>query len=368
MWTQDKLDFEPDRCLHLRNKNSSCHECIDVCPSPEALKIKNGVILDRNKCIECMQCTSACPTNVFSDKDEKKQFGKIGNRKHVIFTCKENDQKVNGVDLPCLKQLNLSHLLIAGLKAEKISIFYNKDQCQSCKFYNESIPTYVERLVTTANQIFKPINNIEVQIISSYENDVDKTETEEIFSRRDLLQHIYRNTTEQSIDLITNLLPNFNYEKRKLSEKLPLALERQLLNYVIDEYNTVAELNFSLPNKLLKSAKLKISDNCTLCEKCTAFCPTGALQTVKKDGVAALTEDLKRCVDCGLCKEMCPEHAINYYETISIKDWYNESMLYLHEKKESSCSICGAPIYSGTLCAKCAKKKDKEMELFSFFN
>ena len=65
VWTEEylsgeypnlKMELYSNRCQHCENA-----PCVAVCPT-EASYFKNGLVLiDRDKCVECTHCISACP-------------------------------------------------------------------------------------------------------------------------------------------------------------------------------------------------------------------------------------------------------------------------------------------------------------------
>src|SRR5690606_18060915 len=50
------------------------------------------------------------------------------------------------------------------------------------------------------------------------------------------------------------------------------------------------------------------ADGCTLCLACVGACPTGALQDNPEEPRLRFQEDA--CVQCGLCRNTCPENVI----------------------------------------------------------
>lgn len=51
----------PDRCVVVRNRNSSCTKCIDACIADCITAKGNRLEVDYERCVGCGACTTACP-------------------------------------------------------------------------------------------------------------------------------------------------------------------------------------------------------------------------------------------------------------------------------------------------------------------
>jgi ferredoxin len=80
---------------------------------------------------------------------------------------------------------------------------------------------------------------------------------------------------------------------------------------------------------------------CTLCMACAVACPTDALQA---SGAAPRLEFLEsHCHQCGLCKETCPEGAIDLIPRMLCDVRAVETPALLHEAEPFRCIECGTP-------------------------
>ncbi len=58
-----------------------------------------------------------------------------------------------------------------------------------------------------------------------------------------------------------------------------------------------------------KTVKITINEDwCKACGICVEFCPRDVFGT-KKDGIPTI-EDLRACIECGLCELRCPDFAV----------------------------------------------------------
>jgi ferredoxin len=83
------------------------------------------------------------------------------------------------------------------------------------------------------------------------------------------------------------------------------------------------------------------SDACTLCMACAGVCPSGALSADGKAPRLVFREF--RCHQCGLCRETCPESAIQLVPRLLLDPGAPEKQTVLRETEAFRCVECGAP-------------------------
>ncbi|HIP25846.1 MAG TPA: 4Fe-4S dicluster domain-containing protein [Archaeoglobus profundus] len=82
--------------------------------------------------------------------------------------------------------------------------------------------------------------------------------------------------------------------------------------------------------------KIKINDNCTLCNTCKNFCPSNAIK--KADGKILFIHAL--CIACRLCVQACPENAIDIENVLDFKNLHEQ---VIFEDEMIKCPKCGKP-------------------------
>lgn len=354
-----RLEVNTSRCLHERYKDSTCTKCTAVCPSPKALQVADGVNYDASSCTECMQCVSACPTQVFQNNQLKQQLQATLNRESVAFGCEQVGTKESHVLLPCLAQLELFHLLFAGLNSKNISVWLNETRCEQCTLFRPGMFTHLTGLISTAQSLLaacKPGTRISM----TAETQAEK-EQQQQYSRRELLSLLTAKSKDFSTSAALSMLP-LPGEMVNMREKRTVPGTNRFL------YNLVRRLaedkagDLTLSTKYLKCAKVQVADSCTCCGVCTIFCPTGSLLLeVNEPGEkAVLSQSLSKCVDCGLCREVCPEQAISNEETVLLSDYLSSNPAAIFTRTLVRCKRCGNPALTGDLCDKCARKQRQE--------
>jgi ferredoxin len=77
---------------------------------------------------------------------------------------------------------------------------------------------------------------------------------------------------------------------------------------------------------------------CTLCLACVSICPTGALVDNPERPQVSFVEDA--CVQCGLCKNTCPESVIRLEPRLNFTDEARQPVL-IKQEEPFECIRCG---------------------------
>lgn len=356
-----RIEADMSRCIRQRRKDNSCTRCLDVCPSPSAVELTVNPVFHSAHCLECMQCINVCPTQVFRDKKGKQQLQSFENRKTVTIACERYGNKVHHVTVPCLRQLELFHLLTAAQYTDSINVYMNLETCNGCPLYKENLHQLIKTVIDTAEEWFANVG--ERKAFSVLKEWTPGKEEQQVFSRREFFQVFARQTPTNTLGI---LLPPFPEEKT-FRDKHPLSEEKKLLQYLLSKHVHDLKANVKLPGKHLKSTRLKISDSCNLCGQCVIFCPTGSLELKETDEQGTLMQSVMKCVDCGLCKEVCLQNAVEFEGEVSVLDFCSDTPIPLLVKNSYRCEQCGEAVYSNSICPDCEAKRRIEDEIDGFF-
>src|SRR5690606_41466234 len=85
------------------------------------------------------------------------------------------------------------------------------------------------------------------------------------------------------------------------------------------------------------------TEGCTLCLACVGSCPTGALQDNPDRPELRFQEDA--CVQCGLCKNTCPEQVITLEPRLNFTAAAREALVVTSEEP-FHCVRCGKTLGS----------------------
>jgi ferredoxin len=100
-------------------------------------------------------------------------------------------------------------------------------------------------------------------------------------------------------------------------------------------------------------------DVCTLCLACVGACPTGALRDNENLPQLSFAEDA--CVQCGLCKNTCPEKVITLEPRLSFREEARTHQV-VKEEQPHLCIRCGKPFATqSSMLRTIDKLKDHSM-------
>ena len=163
------VTLEGSRCLHSKDRFSTCELCFDICPS-NAIKEGKPPNLNEKDCTDCKACLPCCPVGAFQGNDSVKDLFTCLTRletQSVEILCQENDQKQSGLSESgtgvsikgCLAGLGAgTYITIFSLGIEEIIL--RMDACQDCR-WNKLIPTITEQ-ANLAKKILGAWNKSEI--------------------------------------------------------------------------------------------------------------------------------------------------------------------------------------------------------------
>ncbi|MGH8721942.1 MAG: 4Fe-4S binding protein, partial [Burkholderiales bacterium] len=124
---------------------------------------------------------------------------------------------------------------------------------------------------------------------------------------------------------------------------LALGGKRSLIQLALDHLHTeapepVPQIALA-PGAPFGSVTVRV-EGCTLCLACVGACPTGALQDNPERPQLRFQEDL--CIQCGLCKNTCPENVITLEPRFNFAPEARVAQV-VKEEEPFACIRCGKP-------------------------
>jgi Fe-S-cluster-containing hydrogenase component 2/flagellar biosynthesis/type III secretory pathway chaperone len=401
----EKINFEnislsKKLCPNVRYRKV-CNLCEKYCPS-KAIQLSRDIEINVEHCTGCGICASVCPNGVFelvekSDKDILKEINKqLATNQSIKFICNKcngvlGSVKISRKDLkdsrakkcgfivvPCLGRVQETFVLYAFRTGAK-SVEFATEYCdKDCICFPEATDI-IKQTLGFSNQLIKVLNaeshEMDNKIIfESQRLKLNKKKKLNLISkvdsstrRRFLLDGINTGVVEAlnmtlSLNLKKNKKKNKNVEEiSHWYQSLP-AKRFFLLNLlkIKNPQQNVLERRSSkvLPIRLpFSNVKIKPA-SCQACYTCTVVCPTGALAHVDLDTNDIIYFSFGKCTGCGVCYLACPEHAIEYENSVDLgKINDNAVVLIKHPKKK--CDNCGTmfvPTTDMSLCPQCSKR------------
>ncbi len=123
------------------------------------------------------------------------------------------------------------------------------------------------------------------------------------------------------------------YEPVKLEDMSNRAVFLALIESLSAKTNKLPDVK--LPSK--EFGFVTISSTCTICDACTGVCPTESI--LKDENKIIFNHGM--CINCGLCKEACPEHAIEVVGMLDTARLLSNEKLVLASSNPMYCARCG---------------------------
>lgn len=350
------IDYDESICAHFSAGITGCTRCIDHCPTgaitPDT--VNERVSLDPYICAGCGTCASVCPT---------------GAAKYTLPAGDGLYQRLRTV---------LRTYLAAGGKKAKAPQILVHDQ----GFGSEMIDAMARGGGgLPANMLPFALNQV-TQVGLDFLLSASAYGAERVLVLVGPAQADEKAGLESEIALAEAVLDGLGYGKERFAivdYTDPAALEDRL--YGLDGLAPLPNADFlglgrkrSVMNlalaDLYKAAPNKVDtldlpegapfgtlevdvEGCTLCLACVGACPTGALKDNEDKPQLSFAEEA--CVQCGLCKNTCPEKVITLVPRLSFLE-AARSYQVIKEEEPFECIRCGKPFGTRSTIENMLKK------------
>jgi ferredoxin len=342
------IQVNNELCALTANTLDGCRRCLDVCPADAISVIAQQVNIDAHLCHGAGGCASACPTSairygfpqpvLLMDTlqrllDGYRQAGGVAPL--LLLHDAESNALVEQL-LPQLPghylPLQLEELASAGIELWLSAIAAG---CAGVRLLDEgvqpaSIAAVLETELSVANQLLRGLQlpvSIERLTQSQLLSQADEIELPQLTPVARL--HSGADKRQQLSTAMTHL-----YQQQSATNALP----EQLAVTKGAPYGSV----------LIDSAA------CTLCNACSATCPTGALTSGGDSPCLSFTEDA--CVQCGLCTQACPEQALSLQPRYLLDPRRRTEPRVLKQEEPFRCISCGDAFATQSVVAMMVEK------------
>ena len=332
------IDYDEKICAYSRATIKGCTRCIDHCPTSAIKPDGDKVEFDPYVCAGCGTCASICPTGAAHYNlpagetlikrlriQLKTYIGAKGKTPCILVHDQVFGEDVinliarNGNGLPSniipfsvnqVTQVGLDFLLAASAYgAERVLLLlpFSKNDEQEILNKELNLAELILDGLGYGKNHFEIITSMDPETIENKFYSLDKV----------------------------NSMPNADF--------LPLGRKRSVMSLALAEIHKYAPKpvdSISLPNNAPFGTVIIDTNGCTVCLACVGACPTGALRDNEEKPQLSFIEN--SCVQCGLCKNTCPENVISLEPRISFLGSANEALV-IKEEQPFECIRCGKP-------------------------
>lgn len=340
-----------DRCLAVRNRNSSCRRCTEACIADAIDIVGNELYLDASACVSCGVCTSVCPTEALaplkptdSELADAMARSAAGNDGVAVIVCarmaaKRLSDPALYAEVPCLGRMEES-LLVALVSKGASQVFLVDGTCGTCKY--GACSEFVNDIVRSANALATAMgSSVHVVRTSSMPEFMLADSTEGLIgsTRRGFFREAAGAARETALTAAKTTLS----KELGLGES-PATIGERLR---VDEDGLMPQLNMPRHDVLINAmdaigspvteslesrrfANVEIdAGKCNACGMCVVFCPTRALRRdiegadVRPSVLKAIEFSAADCVQCGLCADVCWKGALVVSPTVSTSQLFD---------------------------------------------
>ena len=333
------VTFITDLCAHSRSQIVGCHRCLDLCPTSAIAPAGDHVAIDDKICAGCGQCAAACPTGAASYA-----FPPADALMSKLRTLLTVYRDAGGVS-PVLLIHDEDHgggLIDAlarhgdGLPANVLPFAVNETTQIGLELLAAAFAygAAAVRVIMRAKPRHDPAGLYNTIALA-----------EPILAGLGLQGQRLATIETDDPFMLGEALRGFEEGEPVTcpSGFLPVGGRRDLQRFALRELHRAAPRSIdmiALPAGAPFGAVEINVEGCTLCLSCVSACPTGALSDDPDQPLLRFTEDA--CVQCGLCKAICPEKVISLVPRVAFGDTATAPRL-LKEEEPFPCIRCGKP-------------------------
>lgn len=326
-----------DRCVSVRNRNSTCRKCVHICQTQAIEVSANEIHLDASLCMACGACTSVCPTEALvplkpTDAELSRAAAKAASmlEGHAVFACARISSKHLAdpslyAEVPCLARMEESILLsLVAHGANRVTLV--DGVCDTCK-YRSCVPS-INDTVTFVNELIEAQGgNVRVERVSEFPQVLLADDTRGLFgsTRRGFFADAAGAAKETAMAAArTTIEQELGYKPKKesIGSRLRVTESGTMPQLEMPRHdvtiNAMDAIGFPVVERIESRRFASVSidaTKCNACGMCAMFCPTGALKRDETDDVSSDIKQLEftacECVQCGLCRDVCWKGALS---------------------------------------------------------
>jgi ferredoxin len=332
------IRYDAQICAHARSRKTGCTRCLDVCPVSAISPDGDHVAIDPRICAGCGSCASVCPTGAASYqlpageglfqrlRELLGAYLKAGGQAPVLLLhdTRHGEEMISvmarlGRGLPArVLPFALNEVTQVGLDFLAAALAYGASQVAIL-----TGPGHQGQLEGLAGQI-----GLAEAVMAGLGYGGGRI-------------HLLESPDPEAVEAAL-----YGLEARAAAPAggfLPMGGKRSrtllALRHLHDKAPEPVEQLMLPPGAPFGAVKVDVA-GCTLCLACVSGCPTGALLDDENKPWLGFNEEA--CVQCGLCRNTCPESVITLEPRLNFAEDARGAVA-LNEAEPFECIRCGKP-------------------------
>jgi ferredoxin len=333
------VTFTEDLCAHSRSTIVGCRRCLDLCPTGAITPNGDRVAINAKICAGCGQCAAACPTGAAayalpsSDALMRKlrtllaAYREAGGKQAIVmFHDGEHGGELidalarHGDGLPAnVLPVQVNEVTQVGLESVAAAFAYG---ASAVRLLIRAKPRHDTAGLTQTVALAQPV----LAGLGFAGARVETIETDD----------------PDALGRTLRAIPSMD-GAAKPATFAAVGTKREVVRLALRELHGVAPKPVDvvpLPQGAPFGMMEVNVEGCTLCLSCVSACPTGALSDDPERPMLRFAEDA--CVQCGLCKAICPEKVITLEPQIDFRAATASSRI-VKQEEPFECIRCGKP-------------------------
>jgi ferredoxin len=321
---------------------------VEVCPQEALREGETTIGIDPEKCNQCGDCVSICPSGALGQKLEDWQPMSEhiqGHEGKVLVICEKSSwREVIEPDLVSEKRLPAG---VEVVSIDRIGVLSEVDFAQALLVSRRAVVV----LALGENDIKRPfaqaarlVAEITTHLFSRQSGGADTPLVSVIGDVEMFWSQIVKIADSSECQLLPQYSIPEDEEKRQGFRKI-------LCSWLeLHDHPTSASVVISHPSYASITCE---SEKCTLCGACANHCKVEALRILRGDNTLFHTPIT--CLNCNACVTICPENALTLESGFRLdRSFFSEQMLAKCEGL--CCSECGRPFTSLKRSQRAAQK------------
>lgn len=328
-------ELDVNRCAYDRKGREGCRRCLSICPNRAIIAEDGRLQIDPDRCRGGGICATACPAGAITYRHPTPQ------------------------DLLVMLRLQIDAAVEAGVRSPVI-VFQDGNTPESLRTHFEAlgtgmIPVEVHDIGAVGMEIW--LNALVYGagcVVATVGPATPAATIQELSAQRTVAELLvkglgYEGTRIEVVDPIRHPPPQ-RFPERLLPGEAggtgshPFTDKRNLIHQALEilhRHSPHPRTAVDLPVGAPFGTVILNRDTCTLCSACVDICPTDALRTGGGRPQLRFTE--AACVQCGLCRRLCPERALGLFPRYVYDRIHSDTARILHQEEPLRCIRCGRP-------------------------